>query len=29
MAIRKKLLDELLEGYEKPEDLSGKDGLIK
>lgn len=29
MAIRKKLLDELLEGYENPEDLLGKNGLIK
>ena len=27
--IRKELLDELLEGYEKPEDLLGDEGLLK
>jgi putative transposase len=27
--IRKELLDELLAGYEKPEDLTGPDGLLK
>jgi len=27
-AIRAELLDELLEGYEKPEDLLGKDGIL-
>lgn len=27
--IRKELLDELLEDYEKPEDLLGEEGLLK
>src|SRR5215510_6558472 len=27
--IRKELLDELLAGYEKPEDITGPDGLLK
>jgi transposase-like protein len=27
--IRKELLDELLAGYEKPEDLTGPGGLLK
>ena len=27
--IRKELLDELLAGYEKPEDLAGPEGLLK
>ena len=27
--IRKELLDELLAGYEKPEDLTGPEGLLK
>lgn len=29
MALDKELIDKLLEGYEKPEDLVGKDGLLK
>lgn len=29
MALDKELIDKLLEGYEKPEDLIGKDGLLK
>jgi putative transposase len=29
MAIRKEVLDELLQGYQGPEDLTGKDGLLK
>ena len=29
MALDKDLIDKLLEGYQKPEDLSGKDGLLK
>ncbi|MDT8317130.1 MAG: transposase, partial [bacterium] len=29
MTIRKELLDELLENYEKPEDLLGKGGILK
>jgi len=29
MAIRDEILDELLKGYEKPEDLLGDDGLLK
>ena len=27
--IRRELLDELLAGYSKPEDLTGPDGLLK
>jgi len=27
--IRKELLDELLAGYAKPDDLTGPDGLLK
>ena len=27
--IRKELLDELLAGYEQPEDLTGPEGLLK
>jgi putative transposase len=29
MDIRDEVLDELLSGYEKPEDLLGDDGLLK
>ncbi len=29
MAIRDELLDELMKGYEKPEDLIGENGLLK
>jgi hypothetical protein len=29
MSIRPELLDELLSGYEKPEDLLGEEGLFK
>jgi len=29
MAIKKEVLDELLAGYEKPEDLLGEEGLFK
>src|SRR5712692_8081765 len=29
MAVRKEILDELLAGYSKPEDLIGPDGLLK
>jgi len=29
MTIRKELLDELLQGYEKPEDLLGESGILK
>lgn len=29
MALDKDLIDKLLEGYEKPEDLIGEDGLLK
>ena len=29
MDIRDEVLDELLDGYEKPEDLLGDDGLLK
>jgi hypothetical protein len=29
MVIRDEVLDELLDGYEKPEDLLGDDGLLK
>ena len=29
MAIRDELLDELMKGYEKPEDLLGENGLLK
>jgi putative transposase len=29
MTIRNELLDELLQGYKKPEDLMGEDGIIK
>ena len=29
MAIKDELLEQLLEGYEKPEDLLGEDGLLQ
>ncbi len=29
MPITDEILDEILKGYEKPEDLTGKDGLLK
>jgi putative transposase len=29
MEIRKELLDELIEGYQKPEDLMGENGIVK
>src|SRR6185503_5053889 len=29
MALDKELIDKLLEGYQKPEDLIGEDGLLK
>src|SRR2546426_3690873 len=29
MALDKELIDKLLEGYEKPEDLIGENGLLK
>lgn len=29
MAIRDELLDELLKGYKNPEDMFGKNGIIK
>ena len=29
MAIREELLDELLKEYKNPEDLTGKDGILK
>ena len=29
MAITPEILKELLKGYEKPEDLMGKDGILK
>ena len=29
MAIRKELLDELLAGYQKPEDLMGENGVLQ
>jgi putative transposase len=29
MAIRKELLDELLDGYQKPEDLMGENGVLQ
>jgi hypothetical protein len=29
MAIKKEIIDELLKGYENPEDLLGKEGLFK
>ena len=29
MAIEKELLDKLIEGYQKPEDLIGENGLLK
>ncbi|HUN53519.1 MAG TPA: IS256 family transposase, partial [Smithella sp.] len=29
MAIREEILEELLKEYKKPEDLIGKDGLLK
>ena len=29
MALDKELIDKLLEGYQKPEDLIGENGLLK
>ena len=29
MAIKQEVIDELLKGYEKPEDLLGEEGLFK
>ncbi len=29
MALNKDLLDKLIEGYQKPEDLIGENGLLK
>ena len=29
MAINEKLIEELLKGYEKPENIIGKNGLLK
>ena len=29
MAIKDELLDQLLEGYQKPEDLLGEDGIFQ
>jgi putative transposase len=29
MAIKKELIDELLEGYQEPEDVIGENGLLK
>ena len=29
MEIKKELIDELLEGYQKPEDVIGENGLLK
>ncbi|HNY65424.1 MAG TPA: hypothetical protein PKM41_08280 [Deltaproteobacteria bacterium] len=29
MTIKDELIEELMKGYEKPEDLTGKNGLLK
>lgn len=29
MALNKEMLDKLIEGYQKPEDLIGENGLLK
>lgn len=29
MTIKKKIIDELLKGYSKPEEITGQDGLLK